>query len=392
MKKLLIVATIPDTLSAFFTYITRHLQANGWVVDGMAAGVSNDTECLELFDNVWDVDLSRNPLAPKNLLTTPQQIKDAVKKNDYDIVNVTTPVAAFVTRLALKNARKQRKLKVIYTAQGFHFYKGGALHRNAIFFNLEKIAAPGTDYLVVVNREDAEAAKKHKFVADERVRLIPGTGLNLKRFDCNSITNDQILQVRQELGLTTQTHLFLSVAEFIERKHHKDILEAFALLNRQDVHLALAGDGILLEQMQQLAVDLGIQDKVDFLGFRRDIPVLIRASLATILASEQEGLPNCVMESLCMETPVIGSNIRGTRDLLEDGYGLLFETGDVKGLAKAMSYFSDNPQEAFSMGKKGRKSLSYYDVPSILQKYEALYTEALSSKSKQINEYSTQNS
>ncbi len=200
MKKLLIIATIPDTLSAFFTYITRHLQANGWLVDGMANGVSNDSECLELFDNVWNVDLSRNPLALKNLLTAPQQIKDAVNQNDYDIVNVTTPVAAFVTRLALKNARKQGKLKVIYTAQGFHFYKGGAFHRNAIFLNLEKIAGPGTDYLVVVNREDAEAAKRHKLVADERVRLIPGTGLNVDCFDCNSITEEQILNVRQGLG------------------------------------------------------------------------------------------------------------------------------------------------------------------------------------------------
>ena len=109
MKKLLIVASIPATLSAFFTYITRHLQANGWQVDGMANGVSHDKECLELFDNVWDVDLSRNPLAPKNLLTAPQQIKDTVNRNGYDLVNVTTPVAAFVTRLALKNARKQGK-------------------------------------------------------------------------------------------------------------------------------------------------------------------------------------------------------------------------------------------------------------------------------------------
>ena len=390
MKKLLIVATIPDTLSAFFTYITRHLQANGWLVDGMANGVSQDSECLELFDNVWDVDLSRNPASPKNLLTAHQQIKDVVNKNSYDLVNVTTPVAAFVTRLALNNARKQGKCKVIYTAQGFHFYKGGALHKNAIFLNLEKIAGPGTDYLVVVNREDAEAAKRHKFVASERVRLIPGTGLNVERFDCNSVTKEQILQVRQELGLSPQTHLFLSVAEFIKRKHHKDILEAFAQLNHQDVHLALAGDGILLEEMQQLSVDLGIQDNVHFLGFRRDIPVLVRASLATILASEQEGLPNCVMESLCMETPVIGSNIRGTRDLLEDGYGLLFETGDVKGLAASIAYLSDNPQEARSMGEKGRKSLSNYDVPSILQKYESLYNEALCLKSKQINQYSTQ--
>lgn len=60
---------------------------------------------------------------------------------------------------------------------------------------------------------------------------------------------------------------------------------------------------------------------VHFLGRRRDIPVLMRASVATLIASAQEGLPNCVRESLCMETPVIGTEIRGTRDLLVDGNG-----------------------------------------------------------------------
>jgi glycosyltransferase involved in cell wall biosynthesis len=133
--------------------------------------------------------------------------------------------------------------------------------------------------------------------------------------------------------------------------------------------------------MKQLASNLGIQNRVHFLGFRRDIPVLMRASTATILASEQEGLPNCVMESICLEIPVIGSDIRGTRDLLEEGNGLLFQVGDVEGLAQAMTWVLDRPEEVKMMGKRGRERMAVYGLPQILKQYENLYAEALQAES-----------
>ncbi|MEM7552770.1 MAG: glycosyltransferase [Cyanobacteria bacterium P01_A01_bin.84] len=380
MKKLLIVATIPETLTNFFTYITKHLQNRGWYVDGMAVGISRDSQCLKLFDNVWDVDWSRNPLYPNNLLVAPKQIQAIYEQNQYDIVNITTPVAAFVTRFALKDWQKQGKVKIIYTAQGFHFYSGGAFHRNITFLTLEKIAAPWTDYLVVVNREDEEAAKQHHLAPKGRVRLIPGTGLNVKRFDHDAISEIEVKRVKQELGLTPQTPLLLSVAELIKRKHPEDILRGFALLNSEELHLAFAGDGVLMGKMQQLAKNLKVENRVHFLGYRRDIPLLIRASIATILASEQEGLPNCVMESLSMETPVIGTDIRGTRDLLEAGYGLLVKVGDIEGIACGMKWMLDNSQAAAMMGKRGCDSLVAYDVPHIIEEYERLYGESISAE------------
>jgi len=374
MNSLLFVTTIPATVSSFFVPITRHLQAQGWQVDAMANGISSNPKCLETFDRVWDVDLSRNPLDQKNLFIARQQIRKVLAQKHYDIVNVSTPVAAFVTRYALNDLRK-KGLKLIYTAQGFHFYRGGAAVKNIIFRTLETIAAPWTDYLVVVNREDEAAAKR--IIPDERVRYIPGTGVNLDRYSPDNISASEIEQVRENLGLKPDNPLFLSVAEFIPRKHPRDILIAFAKLNRSEVHLAFAGDGRLLEQMKQLASNLGIQDRVHFLGLRKDIPVLMRASTATILASEQEGLPNCVMESICLEIPVIGTDIRGTRDLLEEGNGLLFQVGDVEGLAQAMTWVLDRPEEVKMMGKRGRERMAAYGLPQILKQYENLYAEAL---------------
>ena len=376
MKKLLIVTTIPDTLD-FFLPLTKHLRDQGWQVDAMAKELSTSKEYLEFFDRVWDVEWSRNPLDPKNLITAPGQIRQAFSKEQYDLVNVSTPVAAFVTRYALKDLRKQRKVKVIYTAQGFHFYQGGVFHKNAIFLGLEKIAGPWTDYLVVVNLEDESAAKRYGLISSERVRHIPGTGLNLDRFNPSAIPEGDIMRVRQELGLEPENPLFLSVAELIPRKRPGDILKAFAQLGRPQVHLALAGDGLLFEEMQQLASELGIQKQVHFLGLRRDIPVLIRASVATLIASSQEGLPNCVMESLCMEIPVIGTEIRGTRDLLEGGNGLLVKLGDINGIASAMAWILDNPEDAKQMGKRAQEKMIAYSVPEIIKQYEALYHGAL---------------
>lgn len=377
MNKLLIITTIPATLG-FFLPLTKHLRAQGWQVDAMAKELSTDKEYHDLFDRVWDVEWSRNPLDPKNLLAAPQQIRQVFAQQQYNLVNVSTPVAAFVARYALNNWRKQGKLKLIYTAQGFHFYQGGPHHKNAIFLGLEKIAGPWTDYLVVVNREDESAAKHYRLIAADRIRYIPGTGLNLDRFNPNAISEAEIMRVRQELGLAPENSLFLSVAEFIPRKRPGDILKAFAQLDRPHVHLAFAGNGRIFEETQQLAAKLGVQNQVHFLGERKDIPVLMRASVATLIASAHEGLPNCVMESLCMEIPVIGTEIRGTRDLLVGGNGLLIKLGDINGMAEAMAWILDHPDEAQKMGKRGREDMINYDVPHILKLYECLYSDALS--------------
>ena len=378
MKSLLIVTTIPATLSSFFAPIARHFQANNWRVDGMAQGVSACAECLQVFDRVWDVEWSRNPLEPRNLLVAPRQIREVLIHHHYDLVQVSTPVAAFVTRYALNGFRKGGKVKAIYTAQGFHFYRGGAPLRNAAFLTLEKLAGSWTDYLVVVNREDEEAAKRDRIVPSERVRYIPGTGVKVDRFSRDAVSEAEVARVRRELGLLPETPLFLSVAEFIPRKRPWDILRAFARLNRPQVHLAFAGDGRLLNQMRRLASDLGVQNQVHFLGLRSDIPTLMRASVATLLASQQEGLPNCVMESLCLEVPAIGTEIRGTQDLLEGGCGLLVKVGDIEALAQAMAWVLDHPEDARNMGKRGRDRMREYDLPHILKLYEALYAEAAS--------------
>lgn len=371
------VTTIPNTLRYFLLPFAEHFRAQNWQVDAMSQKVSASQECVAAFNQVWDVEWSRNPLDPRNLLTLPRKICRIIAQEQYDIVHVHTPVAAFVTRYALRGMNPKIKPKIIYTAHGFHFYRGGSAFKNAIFLTLEKLAGKWTDYLVVINREDEQAAKYHQIIAPERVCYMPGIGVDLAYYNSQAVTEAEANQIYQDLGLAPETPLFLTLAEFSSRKRHQDIIAALAKLGRSEVHLALAGGGSLEAKIKQLAIALGVENQVHFLGVRQDVPALLRASRAIILASQQEGLPRSIMESMCLETPAIGTEIRGTQDLLADGNGLLFPVGDIDALAQAMAWILEHPQEAQLMAQKARKSMEKYDLKQILALHETLYAEAL---------------
>ncbi|MGB7084221.1 MAG: glycosyltransferase, partial [Phormidesmis sp.] len=378
MKKLLLVTTIPDTLEGFFLPFAHHMRSQGWQVDGMACEISDCAACVDAFDHTWNVSWSRNPLEPRNLVSAPRTVRAVVQQENYDIVHVFTPVAAFVTRYALRNFRVRPR--VLYTALGFHFYKGGRPFKNAVFLTLEKLAGFWTDYLVIVNEEDKAAAHQHNLVSPERIRHIPsGIGIDLTRFSGQQVSSDDVFAIRSELGLDDHQPLFLSVAEFIPRKHPQDVIQAIAHLPRSNVHLAFAGEGDLLLEMKALAAQLGVSDRVHFLGHRRDIPALMQTAVAVILASEQEGLPISVIEALCMKKPVIGTNIRGTQDLLQNGCGLLVPLENPEALAQAMAHILDHPDDAQMMAERGQKQMKQYDVKNVLRQQERLYNEIVQS-------------
>jgi glycosyltransferase involved in cell wall biosynthesis len=344
----------------------------------MSCGFSPADTCDRYFDRLWEVQWSRNPLDPRNLLGTPARIREIVAREQYNIIHVHTPVAAFVTRYALKDLRKQLGSSLIYTAHGFHFFPGGNPIKNAVFIALEKLAGNWTDYLVTIERGDEAAVERHRLVPSAASCYMPGIGVDLNYYNRHLVDAAAVDRFRMELGLNERTSLLLCVAEFTPRKRHQDLIAALAKLNRPDVHLALAGNGPLLLKMEQLAIDLGVSDRVHFLGRRHDIPVLMKAASANILVSHQEGLPRSVMESLALELPTIGTKIRGTQDLLTGGYGLLVDVGDVRGLTDAITWILDRPEEATKMARRGREHLlSTYDLDRIVLLHEELYARAI---------------
>jgi glycosyltransferase involved in cell wall biosynthesis len=372
--RILMVTTVASTLRAFLLPFATHYRGLGWQVDALASGVSDCPECSRAFDQVFEAGWGRNPLSLLENIGAARTVSAVTANGRYDMVHVHTPVAAMVARAALR--LRDRSPRMIYTAHGFHFFQGGAAVRNAAFIALEKLAGCWTDALVVINREDEASARRLALVSQQRIVYMPGIGIDLSRYNAESVSKTSSSELRAALNLGEGTSVFLQIADFVPRKRHRDLLRAFAMLP-PSTRLLLAGDGPELGAMVLLARDLGIVDRVRFLGQRNDVPVLLALADAVLLVSEQEGLPRCVLEAMAMERPVVGTRVRGTKDLLEQGGGILVPVGNVDAIAAGMRDILERPVEARAMGLRGRESVTKYDQQLILELHDRLYEQIL---------------
>jgi glycosyltransferase involved in cell wall biosynthesis len=149
--------------------------------------------------------------------------------------------------------------------------------------------------------------------------------------------------------------------------------------NNENFHLAFAGTGGLMGEMKQLADKLNLSGRVHFMGFQSDIRPLLAASAAMVMPSAREGLPRSVMECMAMRTLVIGSDIRGTSDLLGDGCGILIRGGDKKitGFTEAMIYCADerNAREVDKTVELAYDRIKNFDIKILIKEHEELYAK-----------------
>jgi glycosyltransferase involved in cell wall biosynthesis len=375
-RKLLMVTTVASTLNAFLLPFADHFRSRGWTVDAAAADITGDLTCASHFDRTWEVGWSRSPLTIANVGAI-RTVRRVVRAGGYDLVHVHTPVAGFVTRYALREARRAGGPMVVYTAHGLHSYPGGRPLSNAVFCALERLAGRWTDAMVVINRDDAAYALRHHLTGRGVLLHMPGIGVDLIEYARDSIDAADVAAARSDVGLESTDRMLLMAAEFNPRKRHADALRAFARLQEPDARLVLVGEGPLRERMIRLASELGITRRVRFPGRRSDMPALLVGSAALVLPSVREGLPRVVLEAMAAGTPVIGCRIRGTSELLEGGCGLLFEPGDVEGLTAAMRSVLDDGFEAEARARLARERVEAYALPRVLELHEELYERLL---------------
>ena len=240
--RLLIVTTVYNMIRDFLLPYAEHYREKGWRVDALAQPDSTFGECEPAFDHAWTIEWSRNPLQLRNPFGHLRQMRELVARERYDIVHFHTPIAGFLGRLrcVARDPGTGRSSSTPRTA--FTSIQPGRL-ANAPFSLAEKAAARWTDYLVVINEEDARAARRLSLVPPDRLVQMPGIGIDTSRFQPDRVSAADIAAVRSELGLEPQDQLVLVVAEFTFNKRHEDAVRAFAQLGDTRAHLALAGQG-----------------------------------------------------------------------------------------------------------------------------------------------------
>ncbi len=379
--RFLIVSTVSTTIRAFLLPYADRLRSLGWEVDAMARGVDACAQCSVHFNRLYDIKWSRNPLNAHNFAGPLRRVREVVTDGQYDIVHIHTPVAAFLSRFALAAGFHGKRPVVIYTAHGFHFQSGNSWLPNLVFASLEKFAGPWTDRLITINEEDHSAALRLGIVPPERLHYIPGIGIDAEFFCPSAVAPEEIDQVRRRFAIALGSPVFVIVGELIPRKRHRDAVAALARMSRKDARLILVGEGRERDRLRRLAARLGVGGRVHLAGDSQDVRPFILAARALILPSTQEGLPRSIMESLACGVPVIASDIRGNRDILAQGGGLMFPARDVNALSERMDYFCSNPDRAAETGAAARILVGRYGIANIVTLHEQMYTEIMQSVS-----------
>ena len=378
----LFVTTVPVTLEAFLLPVADHFRAQGWRVDALANGATTWERIAGHFDERFDVAWSRNPLTPSNLVGTPDRIREIVAAGGYDIVHVHTAVAAFVTRYALRSVHgRPGGPTVIYTAHGFHFYEDQRAPEHTIFRGMERTAEPWTDYLVTINQEDFSASRRLTGTNIDRMRFIPGIGVDTDRFRPDAVPEAAVAAVREEFQTAPGQFVIVMMAEFSPVKRHDFALQALSAVRDERVVLVLVGEGPLDADIRAQVARLGLTDRVRFAGYRRDVPAVLAACDALLLVSQREGLNRSVLEAMASGRPVFGTDTRGITDAVGTDAGWIVGKHDVAALAAAIDAAAADPAEVASRGTAARERVCReFAVDRILTAYEGLYREALASR------------
>lgn len=369
--KILYVTTVASTMGFFKDFIKKLIDDGHTVDIATNREKSQLPECYEEAGcKVYDLKSSRSPLSKGNIATV-KELQKLAADESYDIVHCHTPVAAACTRLAFRKARKCGT-KVIYTAHGFHFYKGAPLKNWLIFYPVEKLCARWTDVLITINKEDFAFAQKKLNV--KKVEYVPGVGINTGRFAPAKLSGEEKTELRKSLGVGEADKLLFSVGELNENKNHSLVLRAMAKLP-ENVHYCIAGRGSCHDRLLELAEELGLKERFHLLGRRNDIQELLNCTDVFCFPSLREGLPVSVMEAMSCGVPVVAKNIRGVKDLITDGRnGLLVKGNEPDDFSGAILKLLGDPDFSDCVRKNNIEDIRGFSVEKVIKDVGEIYS------------------
>ena len=312
MKKVLFTATVDSHILQFHLPYLKWFKEQGYEVHV----ATNGDEKIPYCDVKHKITFERSPVKTNNINAI-FKLKKIIEKEEFQIIHTHTPMGSVVTRLAAKNARKKYKTRVIYTAHGFHFFKGAPLINWIVFYPIEKYLSKYTDCLITINEEDYNLAKG-KF-KPKKIELVNGVGVDENKFDFK-MSDEEKHELRQNLGLKDNDFVIIYVAELSKRKNQGMLIKRVKKLideGKDNIKVILPGIDSRNGYYQEMTKKLEIEKNIKFLGYRKDIPKLLKISNLYVSTAKQEGLPVNIIEAMFSGLPIIATDCRGNRDVAE---------------------------------------------------------------------------
>lgn len=342
-------------------------------------------ESTPIMKNVYDIDVEILLLTDKNnifinkikennirIYISPYQkirsiknifyILQHIKKNKYDVVHShlfpCNYWASIASRLLSKN-----KPKFITTEHSTHNKR-----RDKVYFRpIEKLIYSNYDTIISISEGTQQNLMSWlKFKNKDRFVIIEN-GINLEDF----INAEPYKKSDLDSSFNENTKILCMVGSFTEQKDQATVIRAMKDLP-EDVFLLLVGDGLLRQQNERLAKELEVDDRVKFLGIRKDVPRLFKTSDIIIISSHWEGFGLVAVEGMAVGKPVVASDVPGLAEVVR-GAGVLFEKGNDKELCKTIRNLIENQKYYSEISTKCFERSRKYNINKMVRKYYEQY-------------------
>ena len=346
-------------------------------VEGRREGNMLDLAAAKGVEPIVIPELRRNP-SPKDALIALVKLYRLIRRQWPQIVHTHTATAGLLGRLA---ARLAGVPITLHTFHG-HVLRGyfGPFQSKALVW-MERLLARITDRIVTVSEGQRQELAGYGIAPLEKIVVVP---LGFELDDLLSCEPHRG-ELRRELGLSDDHRLVGIVARLVPIKNHRLFLQAAKLVAEAvpQARFLVVGDGELREGLEAYARDLGLDGRVIFTGWRRDLPRLYADLDVVALTSINEGTPVSLIEAMAAGVPVVATAVGGVPDVVADGEtGYLVEAGDAEGLAEAITELLRNPERAEAMGRAGREAVyPRFAAQTLFTNIEHLYTELLRQRS-----------
>ena len=338
MKKALIITTIGGFLPQFLHNDVKALKTKGYEIH-YASDFENtvyffDPESLERDGiHLHSCLIKKSPRRIIRNIRAAVELADLIKREEIDLVHCHNPVGGIVGRLAAVLSGK--KVKVIYTAHGFHFFDGAPFYYWLLFYPVERIAARFTDVIITINSEDFRRAKGFKLKKGGKVFHMHSVGIDTGRFFPNKSINPQ---VRNELNIPDDAFHLVTAAELNKNKNHIVVLKALEILRDEEIYYSICGEGMGRGFLEQYIREHGLADRVHLTGYRYDMERVLQSADVFLFPSIREGFGMAPVEAMSCSVPVIASDNRGTREYMQDREnGIVVKTMQPEDYAAAIT-------------------------------------------------------
>jgi glycosyltransferase involved in cell wall biosynthesis len=300
---------------------------------------------------IWPIGMGRRP-GPLQLASWSLRLFKALKRRRVQIVHTHNAYHGVAGRIV---ARLAGVPIVVQTVHNWYYLTPSNSARARLYRLAERLAARSCDMVFFLNADDFRYARESGLVPAGKSRFI-GNGIDL------AATSDALRAVdraaaRASLGLLANDVVITMLARLEPPKDHDTFLRGFAqiLAREPRARALLVGYGLRRAEIEAQVRRLGLEQRVDLLGYRPDVAAILRASDMLVLTTVREGLARALVEGMLAGLPVVASDVVGTRAVIQHGTtGLLVPPGSAEALAAAVLGLIDNPALAGRLGQAAR--------------------------------------